>query len=82
MKFCYFLIISNFPTKVNIENDGNLYSFSDYAPINVNIPDNHLDNISGIRTRAIEIILIFKIHFGWEKNIHQNIAITWSLSYS
>ena len=31
--------------------------------------DSHLDNISGIRTRAIEIALIYKIHLGRKNNI-------------
>jgi hypothetical protein len=30
-------------------------------------PDNHLDNISVIRTRAIEIVNIFEMEFRWEK---------------
>ena len=32
-----------------------------------NTQDSHLYNISGIRTRALEIALIFKIHLGWKK---------------
>jgi hypothetical protein len=30
-----------------------------------NHQDNHLDNISGIRTRAIEIVNVIEIDFGW-----------------
>ena len=52
---------------------------SDYAPINFDGPnikhpvynhtqDNHLDNISGIRTRAIEKESIFKMDLGWEND--------------
>ena len=36
-----------------------------------NTQDNHLDNISGIRTRAIEIVSIFKMDLGWEKDMIQ-----------
>ena len=31
--------------------------------------DNHEDDISEIRTRAIEIVSIFKMNLGWEKDI-------------
>ena len=31
--------------------------------------DNHLENISGIRTRAIEIVNVFEMVFCWEKDI-------------
>ena len=31
--------------------------------------DNHLDNIGGIRTRAIEIVNVFEMKFRWEKDI-------------
>ena len=31
--------------------------------------DNDLDNISGIRTRAIEIVNVFKMKFRWLKDI-------------
>ena len=30
---------------------------------------NHLDNISGIRTRAIEIVNVFEMEFRWEKDM-------------
>jgi hypothetical protein len=30
--------------------------------------ENHLDNISEIRTRAIEIVSILKMDLGWEKD--------------
>jgi hypothetical protein len=32
---------------------------------------NHLDNIGGIRTRAIEIVNVFEMEFRWEKDICQ-----------
>ena len=31
--------------------------------------NNHLDNISGIQTRAIEITLILKLNLGWKKDM-------------
>ena len=31
--------------------------------------DNHSDNLSGIRTRAIEIVNVFEMEFRWEKDI-------------
>ena len=34
--------------------------------------DNHLDSISGIRTRAIEIVNVFEMEFRWEKDIVSN----------
>ena len=33
------------------------------------LKDNHLDNISGIRTRAVEILNVFEMKFRWEKDI-------------
>jgi hypothetical protein len=33
-----------------------------------NHQDNHLDNISGIRTRAIEIVSVFEMEFRSEKD--------------
>ena len=38
--------------------------------------DNHLNKISGIRTRAILITLIFKIHFGWKRDIQFSLIST------
>jgi hypothetical protein len=37
-----------------------------------NRSSNHLDNISGIRTRAIEIVNVFETEFFWEKDIQIN----------
>ena len=36
------------------------------------------DNISGIRARAIEITLIFKIHLGWKKD---TVASAWGVDF-
>ena len=35
----------------------------------INYWDNHSDNISGIRTRAIELVNVFEMEFRWEKDI-------------
>jgi hypothetical protein len=87
-----------FTTKVNLENDYDLYSAcsnptiveslywpggwsanithkSTFAlPISSTLAyyctqNNHQDNTSEIRTHAIEITMIFKVHFGWIKDI-------------
>jgi hypothetical protein len=34
-----------------------------------NHPSNHLDNISGIRTRVVEIVSVFEMGFRSEKDI-------------
>jgi hypothetical protein len=56
---------------------------SDYTPIKFSgsiiktlaynhIEYNHLDNISGIRTRAIKIVSVFEIEFRSEKDMSEN----------
>jgi hypothetical protein len=39
------------------------------APLPHHTQDNHGDNISGIRTRAIEIANVFEMEFRWEKGM-------------
>ena len=39
-----------------------------YNPAYNHTQDNHLDNIIGIRTRAIELVNVFEMEFRWEKD--------------
>ena len=36
--------------------------------------ENHLDNISGIRTRAIEIVNVLKVELRWKKDITRQVV--------
>ena len=70
------------PTKVYLKNVYYLYSAcsnSTYIVLVIVLSmiigkgawyrDNHLHNISGIRTRAIEIVNVFEKDFGWAKDM-------------
>ena len=67
------------------------YCLSDYTPIKFSGPimktlaynhtqDNHSDNISWIRTRAIKIVNVFEMEFRTEKDIWCNLKLSFVFS--